>query len=61
MIWLVLLQMTKLNKMKAFELLDLILLILETQIYLFVHIISCVIGDRVDGDATRIIVDQEEI
>jgi len=61
MIWLVLLQMTKLNKMKVFELLDLILLILETQIYLFVHIIICVTGDHVDGDAARIIVDQEEI
>ena len=57
MIWLVLLQMTKLNKMKVFELLDLILLILETQIYLFVHIIICVIGDHVDGDAADIIVD----
>ena len=61
MIWLVLLQMTKVNKMKVFELLDLILLILETQIYLFVHIIICVIGDHVDGDAAHIIVDQEEI
>jgi len=61
MIWLVLLQMTKLNKMKVFELLDLILLILETQIYLFVHIIICVIGGHVDSDAAHIIVDDEEI